>query len=279
MQVFEPTNGQEIKDIFGDRSLKIGIRGYGSKASWSPVPQGILTTRNLNRILDFSPSDHRIEVETGAPLAWIQDELKKKDQCLPLLPGPAWAEPMQLENASIGGALSCNFPHPYECHFGSWKQWVMEATAVLPNRSEVHCGSKVVKNVAGFDLHKLFVGAWGSLGVVTKVTLRTYPVRLLPKLGAMLLNGNPVSWIQRVPRSNFNAAEVSGLVALDPETCTVWSSDLSRKRVTGDWVLARGNQTETSRSLTSASKVMQRRLEALVNAGQMVGGDSPWRVT
>jgi hypothetical protein len=98
----------------------------------------------------------------------------------------AWADPDQ--NRSVADLLSFNYPHSEQASVGSWRDWVVRMTIVLASGQVVKSGANVVKNVTGFDLHKLIIGAHYTLGIPVQVTLRIrpysgkkYPPRLDPK--------------------------------------------------------------------------------------------------
>src|SRR5205823_6468495 len=77
--------------------------------------------------------------------------------------------------------LDYNFPHALEAQCGSWRDWVLGMRIALPDGRIVKTGSQAVKNVAGYDVHKLMIGARATLGVVLDVILRVFPVSALPK--------------------------------------------------------------------------------------------------
>jgi FAD/FMN-containing dehydrogenase len=120
---------------------------------------------------------------------------------------------------------------------------------VQPDGLVVKCGTKAVKSVAGYDVQKLMVGARGTLGLIAEVTLRTFPVKALPKPEVTFLSQprpRPSNWIQRVKPSDFQAAVLANgprLAAYDPQSSTLWAHvtpDDSLPRFEGDWVIRSG---------------------------------------
>jgi glycolate oxidase FAD binding subunit len=121
-------------------------------------------------------------------------------------------------------------------------------TLVLADGTTAKSGSHAVKNVAGYDIHKLMIGARGTLAVVAEVILRTYPLKSLPTPNVRQTLGSgavqaPCQWIQRVKRSDFaQATAIAGSFAgIDiPATSTIWRSlpeGIELSRFEGDWVL------------------------------------------
>ena len=110
-----------------------------------------------------------VTVQAGVTLATLQAELAKHGQRLPL-------DALWPERSTLGGVIATNDSGPLRLRFGSLRDLLLGVTVVLANGSLARSGGRVVKNVAGYDLPKLFIGAFGTLGVLTEVTLRTYPL-------------------------------------------------------------------------------------------------------
>jgi len=129
------------------------------------------------------------------------------------------------------------------------RDWVLGLTLVRADGTIAKCGSRVVKNVAGYDVQKLVIGARGTLGLVAEVVLRTFPLRALPA-PVLETNGAPDAleraWIQRTLRSDFDKARaaVAGRpFCADAATSTLWTDagpDEDLPRFPEDWVLAPG---------------------------------------
>ena len=130
-----------------------------------------LCTGGLDAITGYEPADLIVTAEAGVTLAALQEALREHAQTLPLeVPRP--------EQATIGGALAANAHGPLRYAFGTGKDLVMGMQFVQGDGTLVKSGGEVVKNVAGFGLHKLHVGALGTLGVIATATFKVYP---LPK--------------------------------------------------------------------------------------------------
>ena len=136
-----------------------------------------LSTARLNAITGYEPADLIVTAEAGVTVAALQATLREHRQTLPLeVPRPA--------QATIGGAVAANAHGPLRYQFGTAKDLVMGMQFVQGDGTLVKSGGEVVKNVAGFGLHKLQVGALGTLGVIATATFKVYP---LPKADQTLL--------------------------------------------------------------------------------------------
>ena len=128
-----------------------------------------LCTGSLNQITEYQPADLIVTAQAGVTLANLQETLREHDQTLPLeVPCP--------DRATVGGAVAANTHGPLRYTFGTAKDLVMGMQFVQGDGTLVKSGGEVVKNVAGFGLHKLHVGALGTLGVIATTTFKVYPL-------------------------------------------------------------------------------------------------------
>lgn len=123
----------------------------------------------LGSVLAYTPEDMTVTVEAGMTLATLQSVLAQHRQWVPL--DPAFAEVRSIERL-----LSENLSGPRRFGHGTARDHVIGLRAILADGREIHSGGNVVKNVAGYDLHKLFIGARGSLGVIAEVTFKLSPL-------------------------------------------------------------------------------------------------------
>ncbi len=124
----------------------------------------LLSTSALSGIATYAPDDLYITVGAGTPLATIQQALAKDHKQLPL------ASP--YPEATIGGLMAANVNTPQRMRYGSVRDVVLCATVALPDGRLIRTGRPLVKNVAGYDLTKAFIGSYGTLGLITDVTLK-----------------------------------------------------------------------------------------------------------
>jgi FAD/FMN-containing dehydrogenase len=123
----------------------------------------------LNRILEHSPQDMIATVEAGLTLSAFQNHLAQQGQWLPL-------DPPHPGHLTIGELLATNASGPRRFGHGTVRDYVIGMTVVLADGRVIKAGGKVVKNVAGYDLCKLFIGSHGSLGVIVDVTFKLKPI-------------------------------------------------------------------------------------------------------
>ena len=123
----------------------------------------------LNRVLEYHPEDLTVTVQAGITLAALQAELAKNRQWLPI-------DPPNPEQITISQLLNENLSGPRRYGYGTIREHLLGLTAVLPDGRVIHNGGKVVKNVAGFDLCKLFVGSRSTLGVIVEAAFKLWPI-------------------------------------------------------------------------------------------------------
>src|SRR5262249_49625549 len=123
----------------------------------------------LTGIASYDPGDLTISVNAGMPLASLGRELAAKNQFLPL------AVPF-FEKATIGGAIACGLDSPLRLGYGAPRDFLIGAEFVDGTGAQAKSGGRVVKNVTGYDFHKLLNGSLGTLAVVTRLNFRTYPL-------------------------------------------------------------------------------------------------------
>lgn len=158
----------ELDSEPGTPSLIVG-GGTMLELGMPPVAAGVaLRTARLNTITAYEPADLIVTAEAGVTIADLQQTLREHGQMLPLeIPRP--------QRATIGGALAANAHGPLRYAFGTGKDLVMGMQFVQGDGTLIKSGGEVVKNVAGFGLHKLQVGALGTLGIIATATFKVYP--------------------------------------------------------------------------------------------------------
>jgi len=125
--------------------------------------------RQMNRVLEFTPEDMTVTVETGILLAQLQQELSRTGQWLPIDPAPP-------DGLSIHEVLARNVSGPRRFGYGTIREHLLGVKVVLADGRMIKSGGKVVKNVAGYDLAKLFIGARDSLGIMVEATFKLRPL-------------------------------------------------------------------------------------------------------
>jgi glycolate oxidase FAD binding subunit len=134
----------------------------------APGPGLVLGLRRLDRVIEHEPGDLTVTVEAGRTMAALQSALRERGQWLSL-------DPPDAERATIGGVLAANASGPRRHLYGTARDLLIGLTVVSADGTLVRGGGKVVKNVAGYDLPKLFVGSYGTLGVIVELTVKLRP--------------------------------------------------------------------------------------------------------
>ncbi|HEY2795641.1 MAG TPA: FAD-binding oxidoreductase [Micromonosporaceae bacterium] len=147
------------------------VRGAGTKMDFANPPaalHAVLDVSGLNRLVEFAPGDLVVRVEAGMPLAALQSRLAED--------GLRLAVDEVVPGSTVGGVVATGLAGPLRYGFGAVRDLLIGVTVVRADGVIAHGGGKVVKNVAGYDLCKLFTGSYGTLGVLTEATFRLHPV-------------------------------------------------------------------------------------------------------
>jgi glycolate oxidase FAD binding subunit len=201
--VAEPASVQEASELMRAASragLRTVFAGGGSKLGLGNPPERldlVVSTRRLQRVLEHAAGDLVVKVEAGAGLADLQDALAPAGQWLALDPPEA--------GATVGGTVAANASGPRRFRYGTARDLVIGITVVLADGTVAHAGGKVVKNVAGYDLGKLFCGSLGTLGLIAEVTFRLHPRPAAAAVVALAVErpGQVGEAVQRLLRSTL----------------------------------------------------------------------------
>ena len=184
--------------------------GSGSKLSWGGLVNSVelvVSTARLNRIIEHAVGDLTVTVEAGVKLADLQHTLTPVQQFLPL-------DPAYPDTATVGGIVATADAGSWRQQYGGVRDLVIGLSFVRSDGQVAKAGGRVVKNVAGYDLMKLFTGSYGTLGVISEVTLRVYP---LPEASQTVLITGEQSAIataaQLLRRSALTPTAAEGLCA------------------------------------------------------------------
>jgi glycolate oxidase FAD binding subunit len=155
----------------GDRGAGVLPRGAGVHQHLGGVPARadlVVETTRLAGITDYEPADYVVAVRAGTRLHDLQAELRKNTQWLPL-------DPPGARSATVGGLIAANRNGPRRLLYGAIRDMLIGIRVALPTGEVIKAGGKVVKNVAGYDLTKLFIGSFGAAGVITDATFKIAP--------------------------------------------------------------------------------------------------------
>ena len=170
-----PASVQEMQDVLrfaAKADLSVIPAGAGTKLGIGNLPQKldvVLATTRLNGVVEYEPADLTVTVEAGIRFAALQSVLAQHQQYLAL-------DPPYADRCTIGGIVATNASGSLRLRHGAARNQVLGLRVVHANGTAVKSGGKVVKNVAGYDLNKLYIGAFGTLGIITEVTLKLSPI-------------------------------------------------------------------------------------------------------
>ncbi|HEY7630039.1 MAG TPA: FAD-binding oxidoreductase [Thermoleophilaceae bacterium] len=157
----------------GRTGQTLRVRGGGTKFDWgtpAPDPDVVVSTAGLDRIIEHNEGDLTAILEAGVSLVKAQEKFAEAGQMLALDP------PLGEGNAAtIGGVIATGDSGPLRHRYGAPRDLVLGMTVALSDGTVAKAGSKVIKNVAGYDLAKLFSGSFGTLGLILQVAVRLHP--------------------------------------------------------------------------------------------------------
>ncbi len=160
-----------LRDCAADRRT-VRVRGGGTKDHQGPRRDTdvVLETAALGGIVDHVPEDLTVTVGAGTPLAALREPLRAHGQFLPLDP------PHIGRGATVGGIIAANSDGFGRYRYGGVRDLLLGVRAALADGTVARAGGRVVKNVAGYDLNKLFIGSQGTLGVIVEATFKILPI-------------------------------------------------------------------------------------------------------
>jgi glycolate oxidase FAD binding subunit len=153
------------------RGAPLRIRGGGSKDFYGEPSQGEeLSTLELSGITSYEPSELVVTVQAGTPLAHLESVLAERGQCLPFEP------PHFAGGATVGGMVASGLSGPARASVGPVRDYVLGLSMINGRGEMLTFGGQVMKNVAGYDVSRLMVGALGTLGLIVEVSLKVLPI-------------------------------------------------------------------------------------------------------
>jgi glycolate oxidase FAD binding subunit len=240
LPVVRPTSVAELGDAVR-RAAADGLAVYptGGRTMLGqglpPARQGVaIDVRGLAQVVDYPARDMTITVQAGIRVAWLQGLLATENQRLPI-------DVPLAGSATLGGALATNASGPRRLGFGTLRDYVIGISVVNDEGQETKAGGRVVKNVAGYDLCKLHVGALGTLGVITQVTLKLRPRPEAARL--LVLNCLPrhvPALLEVVRQSRTRPVCVELLNHAAADGINLHQGVLPRSTPAGQWALAVG---------------------------------------
>lgn len=244
------------------------LRGGGSKDFWGQSLTGdVLDTRAYRGIVSYEPSELVVTVRCGTPLAELEAALAEKGQCL------AFEPPHFGQGATVGGMVAAGLSGPARATAGAVRDYVLGARFINGLGEHLTFGGQVMKNVAGYDVSRLMAGSWGTLGLISEVSLKVLPVapaeatlmiaglaqspalNLLHRWGGQPLPLNASAWVRdptAQPEADYLFVRLRGAVAAVQSAMVRMSADavalgaqvqaMDNAEASQDW-LASGEQT------------------------------------
>ncbi|MEM8720607.1 MAG: FAD-binding oxidoreductase [Cyanobacteria bacterium P01_G01_bin.39] len=172
----------EIVKQAAQHQWRILLCGNGSKLNWGAITKDIqlvISLQKCDRAIEHAVGDLTVTAEAGMKLADLQALLRSHNQFLPI--------DSSYADATLGGIVATADTGSWRQRYGGVRDLLLGISFVRADGEIAKAGGRVVKNVAGYDLMKLFTGAYGTLGVITQLTFRTYP--LITTSQTILLTG------------------------------------------------------------------------------------------
>ena len=249
------------------------VRGGGSKDFLGRSHGELLDTRDLRGVISYEPTELVVTVACGTPLAELEALLAEQGQCLPFEPPHfSWSTPGSGASspATVGGMLATGLAGPARASVGGVRDYVLGLQLINGLGQQLSFGGQVMKNVAGYDVSRLMVGARGTLGLLTEVSLKVLPrapaeatlcfdveqaeaLEHLHRWGGQPLPLNASCWVDEGEAPNPGSAKprlyvrLRGAVAAVEAACHKMLAELPGQRQdnaqTGpDWALCRDQQ-------------------------------------
>ena len=280
MPVHRPATVPEAAALVKEHAAIFPVGGRTAlSVGMPPSKLGIaLDTRSLNRLIDYPHDDMTITVEAGLTISTLTNILADKGQTLPV-------DHAIPEQATIGGAVAVNTAGPRRLLNGTLRDWLIGISFIADNGDVVSGGGRVVKNVAGYDLMKLHLGARGQFGIITQLTFKVKPrpesmaiaswgIRH-DELASTLdsLHSSPARPVG-VDLLNRTAAKMLGLPADSAWTVV---SLFEEKRVTLDWQIETLRKDLNCHPAIDRDDAASKRLTALTDFPCTTGRAWSWR--
>lgn len=216
-----PQSEEEIAAILkyaNENGKKVYVEGNGTKRGYGGLSESadiLISLSNYKGIVEHVVGDMTLTVKAGTTFKELQDYLAPHKQKISL-------DPFLPQSSTIGGIIASNDSGPKRLGYGSSRDIVIGLRIVYPDGKIIRSGGRVVKNVAGYDMNKLFIGSMGTLGVISEITVKLHPI---PKYESLIL----LSYSQ----GNFEKIQAFSTKLLDstmePITVELLSPSLSKK--------------------------------------------------
>ncbi len=181
VEISHPQSNQDVRDVVAwavAASKTLEIVGGGSKRNFGkPVrADHLVSLASLSGITNYEPEELILTAKAATPLEEIEKALAERGQMLAFEP-PKWTSYLEASGKSVtlGGILACNLSGPRRVKAGAARDHFLGVEAVSGRAEIFKAGGRVVKNVTGYDMCKLLAGSYGTLAIMTEVTLKVLP--------------------------------------------------------------------------------------------------------
>ncbi len=240
---------------------QLRIRGGGSKDALAGGPAHApsvaeaapLDTRAHTGITSYEPSELVITARAGTPLAELEATLAEQRQCLPFEP------PHLGPNATLGGMVAAGLSGPARASVGAVRDFMLGASLINGQGEALVFGGQVMKNVAGYDVSRLMAGSWGTLGVLTDISLKVLPIapaeatlqfectqaQALDQLnvwGGQPLPLNASSWVEHKGHGTLTVRLRGAVAAVEAACRSMGGERKVNAEVAADWRACREQQ-------------------------------------
>ena len=230
------------------------IRGGGSKDFYAQALEGeLLDTSPLNGVVSYEPSELVVTALAGTPLAELEALLAAQGQCL------AFEPPHFSPNSTVGGMVAAGLSGPARASVGAVRDFVLGVKLINGKGEHLTFGGQVMKNVAGYDVSRLMVGAMGTLGLLTEVSLKVLPIapleatlkfemtqsQALEKLntwGGQPLPLNASCWLEDGGAGTLYLRLRGAVAAVELACSKLGGERMSQAQAAADWQLCRDQQ-------------------------------------
>jgi glycolate oxidase FAD binding subunit len=165
------TEAADVMRVAAENGLSVVPRGAETRLDWGTPPERcdlLVDTHRLDKLVEHASGDLVAKAEAGLPLETLAELLAEKGQRLSL--------DVPLPGSTVGGTIATGAAGPLRTLYGTPRNLVIGLTVVRADGKVARSGGKVVKNVAGYDLGRLFSGSYGTLGLIVDATFRLHPV-------------------------------------------------------------------------------------------------------
>ncbi|HEX9038943.1 MAG TPA: FAD-binding oxidoreductase [Ktedonobacterales bacterium] len=278
--VVEPETEEAVADILRYASaegLAVIPRGGATQLDYGAPPRRadiVLSMARLNGVIEHAPHDLTVTVRTGARLADLQLMLGETRQWLAL-------DPPLAPGATIGGVIATSATGPRRQRYGGVRDQIIGVRVALADGMVARGGGKVVKNVAGYDLPKLYTGALGTLGVVLSASFRLYPV--LPFSGSALVEAGALESLCALSLATIarpitpTIIDIFPATAAAPATLAIRFESAAREAISDQIEVVRRLASEagfTARPLSGDEEIAWWRARDAWAAGAPTGDDA-----